>query len=147
MKIRYRKLPSVDGPNGYSWHPFLQVCLRHGNKGRVIMALVDSGAVDSIFPESMGTLLGIDVPSGRPKTYFGIAQQAALGFVHTISLQVTGFNHWTTLEAGFVSSDIIPILGQAGFFENYQIIFERFRLQFEVHSKIEAIMRGRKRGN
>ena len=120
--------------------------MRHGDKGRVFMALVDSGAVDCIFPESTGTLLGIDVPSGRPKTYFGIAQQAAPGFMHTISLQVTGFNHWTTLEAGFVSSDIMPILGQAGFFENYQIIFERFRFQFEVHPKIEAMVRGRKRG-
>lgn len=148
MKIRYKKLPDVINPDGYSWYPFLQVCARYENKGRVLFALVDSGAIDCIFPESVGVLLGIDVPSGRPKTYFGLAEQAAPGFVHTIKLQVTGFDHWITLEAGFVSSeDIVPLLGQSGFFSNYQIIFERFKYQFEVNTRVNALMRGRKRGH
>jgi hypothetical protein len=113
----------------------------------VFHALADSGAVDCIFPASIGEILGIDVPSGHPKTYFGLAEQAASGFVHTINLQVTGFGHWTSIEVGFIDSEnITPLLGQEGFFSNYQIIFERFRKQFEVNKKENALMRGRMRG-
>jgi len=118
--------------------------MRYGRKGRVFHALVDSGAIDCIFPESLGRLLGIDVTSGKPKTYFGIAKQAAPGFMHTVDLQVTGLDQWITLEVGFVSADINPLLGQNGFFEKYQIIFERFRYQFEVNTREKALMRGRK---
>lgn len=109
-------------------------------------ALVDSGAIDCIFPESIGRLLGIDVPSGQPKTYFGLARQAAPGFMHSIRLQVTGFDHWVTLDAGFISADIMPLLGQSGFFSNYQVVFERFRKQFEVNTRENALMRGKRRG-
>lgn len=146
MKIRYTKLPDVLNPGGYSWYPMIQVCARYGNKGRVLHALVDSGAVDCIFPASIGEVIGIDVPSGEPKTYFGLAEQAASGFVHSIQLQVTGFNHWINIDAGFIDSNISPLLGQHGFFSNYQIIFERFRKQFEVNTRESALMRGRKHG-
>lgn len=144
MKIRYMKLPDAHTPGGYSWYPFLQICLRYGTRGRVLNALVDSGAVDCIFPESVGRLIGIDVRSGKPKTYFGIAKQAAPGFVHTVNLQVTGLSQWLTFEAGFVCADIDPLLGQTGFFETYQVIFERFRHQFEINNRETALMRGRR---
>ncbi|MCM3870433.1 MAG: retroviral-like aspartic protease family protein [Pyrinomonadaceae bacterium] len=135
MKIRYTKLPDLLKPNAYSWYPLLQVCARYENKGRVFTALVDSGAIDCIFPESIGRLLGIDVRSGKPRTYFGLAQQAAPGFLHSIKLQVTGLDHWISLDVGFISADVMPLLGQGGFFSTYQIIFERFRYQFEVNKR------------
>lgn len=144
MKVRYTKFPDKFGPGGYNWHPLLQVCLRYGTKRRVLHALVDSGAVECVFPEAIGKLLAIDVPSGVPKTYFGIAEQGVPGFVHTIELQVTGLNQWITIEAGFVRADFIPLLGQAGFFEKYQVIFERSRHQFEINSRENALMRGRR---
>ena len=144
MKIRYLKLPDAHNPGSYSWYPLLQICLRNGNKGRVFHALVDSGAVDCIFPESIGRLIGIDVRSGRPKTYYGIAKQAAAGFMHTVNLQVTGFNQWLTFEAGSVCADIDPLLGQTGFFETYQVTFERFKYQFELNTRETALMRGRR---
>lgn len=88
--------------------------------------------------------MGIDVRAGRPKTYFGIAQQASPGFMHAIQLKVTGIEQWITFEAGFVIADIPPLLGQTGFFETYQITFERFRYQFEVNTREQALIRGRR---
>jgi hypothetical protein len=144
MKTRYLKFPDAHNPSSYSWYPLLQVCMRYRRKSRVFHALVDSGAIDCIFPESLGRLLGVDVPSGTPKTYYAIAKQAASGFMHTVDLQVTGLDQWISLEVGFVSANISPLLGQNGFFEKYQIIFERFRHQFEVNTRENALMRGRK---
>src|SRR6266850_3189406 len=140
MKIRYTKIPDLLNPGGYNWYPLIQVCARSQNKSRVFHALVDSGAVDCIFPKSIGTLMGIDVLSGKPKTYFGLARQSAAGYLHEIDLQVTGYNHWIRIEVGFVDSDIIPLLGQTGFFSNYQVIFERFRYQLEVNKRERALM-------
>lgn len=146
MKVRYTKWPTLTDPEIYNWHPELQVCLRvqNGTRGRVIRALVDSGAIDCIFPESLGRLIGLDVPSGKPTTYFGVADQMVTGFLHTIQLQVTGLDRWIDLEAGFVMADIRPLLGQRGFFEAYQVVFERWRYQFELNSREQAIMRGRR---
>lgn len=146
MKLRYTKWPSLTDPERYNWHPELQVCLRvpNGSKGRMIHALVDSGAIDCIFPESVGRLIGLDVPSGKPTTYFGVADQAAPGFLHTIQLQVTGYERWISLEAGFVTADIRPLLGQRGFFEAYQVVFERWRYQFEINTREQAVVHGRR---
>lgn len=148
MRFRYTKLPDLLNPGGYSWYPLIQVCTRYNGKGRVFHALLDSGAIECVFPASIGQMIGIDVPSGKPKVYFGLAQQAAHGFQHTIKLQVTGFDHWIAMEVGFIESEnIMPLLGQAGFFSNYQVVFERFRYQIEVRTREQALMRGRIRGH
>jgi len=48
-------------------------------------ALVDSGAIDCVFPASIGgEVIGIDVSSGTLKTYFRLAAQTTTGYVHTI---------------------------------------------------------------
>lgn len=107
MKFRYTKLPDLLLPGNYHWYPLVQICLRHNNKGRHMHALIDSGAIDCIFPASVGEVLGIDVPSGRPKTYFGLGQQAVIGFQHALKLQVTGFDHWINLEVGFIQSHTV----------------------------------------
>lgn len=145
MRFRYTKLPDLLKPGTYNWYPLVQICLRHDNKGRVMHALLDSGAIECIFPASVGEILGIDVRSGRPQTYFGLAQQATPGFQHTVRLQVTGFDHWITLDAGFIQSEnVMPLLGQSGFFSHYSIIFERFRYQVEIRTREQALMRGRR---
>ncbi|MDX6444059.1 MAG: hypothetical protein QOH71_1133 [Blastocatellia bacterium] len=64
--------------------------------------------------------------------------------MHSVQLQVTGLDHWIEIEVGFITREIIPLLGQSGFFENYQVIFEHFRRQFEVNTKMDALIRNRR---
>lgn len=144
MKIRYRKLPDLLNPAQYSYYPYLQVSVRYSDRKQPILALIDSGAVDSLFPESLGVPLGIDVPSGERKIYFGIGGRAVTGFLHNVDLQIQGFDAWVRMKVGFINTVQIPLLGQSGFFENYQIIFERFRYQIEIYPRIDALVRGRR---
>jgi predicted aspartyl protease len=88
MNIRYRSVPDLTRPEGYQLAPLLQVFLRRDVNMRPFLALVDSGASDCIFPESAGVLLGLDVRSGRPLTFYGLARQEAPGFAHSVQLQV-----------------------------------------------------------
>ncbi|HUE82985.1 MAG TPA: hypothetical protein VMM84_12800 [Pyrinomonadaceae bacterium] len=144
MNINYRKLDDATRPEGYSLYPLLQVFIRHGVDMRPVLALVDSGASDCIFSASLGEVVGIDVPTGRPFEFHAFDLKDVRGFIHTVQLQVSGFPHWIDIEAVFIESEVLPLLGQRGFFENYQIVFERYRHQFDVNTKTDAIIRNRR---
>ncbi len=143
MNVRYRKLPDATREGGYNFYPLLQVFLRHQMNMRPILALVDSGSSDCIFPVSLGEVLGLDAFSGKRHTFHAFDSKETEGFVHKVDLQVTGFSHWISLDVVFIASEVIPILGQVGFFENYQIVFERFTRRFEVNTKADAVVRKR----
>src|SRR5437867_8353975 len=124
MNVRYREVRDETRPEGITFYPLLQVFIRHDLNMQPVLALVDSGSSDCIFAASVGEVLGIDVPSGRPHQFLSFNLQETRGFVHTVNLQVTGFSHWIEIEAVFIESEVMPILGQSGFFQNYQIVFE-----------------------
>jgi len=148
MRLRYRKLPDLLDPTQFNYYPYLRIAVRHTDITQPFLALVDSGAIDTLFPAVVAEVIGIDLESGVRKVYFGIGGHAAIGYVHECQLQVQGFNPWITVRIGFVDTIKIPLLGQSGFFENYQVIFERFKYSFEVYPKIDALIRasrGRRR--
>lgn len=144
MKVKYRKIDDETRPEGYWYYPRLQVFIRHGVNMRPVLALVDSGSSDCVFSASLGEVLGIDVQAGKPHQFHAFDLKAVRGFVHKIPLQVTGFDHWIEVNAVFIESEVLPILGQQGFFESYQVVFERFKRQFEINSKPDAVLRNKR---
>ncbi|HET6862831.1 MAG TPA: hypothetical protein VFH91_07275 [Pyrinomonadaceae bacterium] len=144
MNIKYRKLVDDTRSEGFSFYPLLQVFLRNGLNMRPVLALVDSGSVDCVFPASIGEVLGVDIPSGQPYEFHGFDLRLVPGFVHKLHLQVAGFTHWVEVDAVFLESEGMAILGQRGFFESYQIVFERWARQFEVKTKTDAMIRNRR---
>src|SRR5258705_10453976 len=120
MKIRYRKLPDVLEPEKYSYYPYLQVAVRYQERGaQPLFALVDSGAIDTLFPAPLADTLGIQLLSGRRKVYFGIGGHSAIGYLHERHMQIQGFNTWVKMNIAFLDTIRVPLLGQSGFFENY----------------------------
>ena len=109
-----------------------------------ILALVDSGATHCVFPASLGEVLGIDISSGVRHNFYGFNRQETPGFIHPVNLQVQGFPHWVNANAVFIESEVLSVLGQYGFFEHYQIVFERFQRRFEVNTKADAVIRRRR---
>jgi hypothetical protein len=111
---------------------------------RPVLALVDSGSTDCIFPASLGEVLGIDVPSGKAHEFQSFNLETTRGFIHKVNLQVTNFPHWIEIDVVFIESEVLPVLGQVGFFDSYQVVFERFKRQFEVNTKVDAIIRNKR---
>lgn len=144
LKFKYREYADDTRPEGVSYYPLLQVFLRHHVNINYMVALVDSGSVDCIFPASVARLLKVDIRSGKPYEIHGFDLQSVPGFVHKVHLQVAGFTHWVAIEAVFVESEGIPILGQNGFFESYQVVFERWSRRFEITTKTDAMVRNRR---
>ena len=137
MKFRYKKIPSDVDRKGYTSHPLIQVSLRHKNNVVDLRALIDSGAADCMFHRSIGEALGIDIKSGRLKDYTGIARQSVAGYVHEIGLRVQGMSEWVKIEAAFIDAQVVPLLGEGGFFDSFQVVFERYRGRFEVNSRAQ----------
>ncbi len=144
MNIKYRKLPDQTRAEGYTFYPLVQVLLRHEINMWPVLALVDSGSADCVFPKSMGEILGIDISAGELHQFHGFDLNLVNGFVHRVNLQVAGFSHWVPVDAVFLESEGMPIVGQRGFFESYQVVFEKWARRFEVNTKEDAIIRNRR---
>lgn len=136
MKFKYRTFKKQDDPNiQYAKMPLLQVQLKHGKKSLDIECLVDSGAEDCLFNADVAAALGIDLTKGTAHKYEGIGNILVAGHVYPIMLKVKGFETWIRIEAGFIDENEISLLGQTGFFENYEVIFRGYRKQFEIKNK------------
>ena len=132
----YSKIPNYAVPRK-RWikRPMLQVTLLNGTKRHQIVCLIDSGADECLFHASVGRSLGLDLQSGRYKKFDGIAGSIE-AYVHPIEFQVQDVPERVMIDAGFTESDgVHAILGQAGFFENFKICFERYRWRIEVSSR------------
>jgi len=136
MKYKYRKLPSNTDPSQrFISLPLLQVRLFYGSKYKDVICLLDTGAIDCMFHTSIADVLGIDVKSGREKTYYGIGGHKVVGHLHTIQLQIQGFSELVDLEVAFTDGNDLSLLGQTGFFDNYQVTFERYKGRFQIQSR------------
>lgn len=137
MKFRYRAYKKQDDLNaGYGKMPLLQVQLKRGKKTIDLDCLVDSGAGDCLFNSDIAEVLGIDLTKAQPRKYEGIGGIVIPGHICSVMLKVKGFAEWTTIEAGFIAENEMPLLGQSGFFENYEVTFRSYRNQFEVKKKV-----------
>ena len=135
----YRKIPNHAIPRR-RWvkRPMLQVTLFNGTKHQQIVSLADSGADECVFHASIGRSLGIDLESGTRIVLDGIAGSIE-AYMHPIEIQIQDFSERVKIEAAFTESDgVHAILGQAGFFENFKICFERYRWKIEITNRRET---------
>jgi hypothetical protein len=136
MKFKYRNVPDSTMPTGIRKIPLLPVKLFVGNRETIIIqGLLDTGAEDCMFPLWCANELGIDLKSGTKKEYEGIGGYQIPCYLHNVKLQVIGFQEKINMAVGFTEFNRMPLIGQAGFFDNYQVTFERYNGRFEVISK------------
>lgn len=140
----YRKVPDHTMPRKrWMKRPLLQVTLFNGTKHKQVVCLVDSGADECLFHASIGRRLGIDIESGRYKRFDGIAGSLE-AYIHVIEIQIQDLPERVQIAAGFTESDgVDAILGQAGFFDNFRICFDRRRGRIEIASLPDSTMRWR----
>ena len=138
MKFRYRYLRDSSSPNrDYIRLPLLKVRLGFGANHSDVVGLVDTGATDCLFDRDVADDLGITLADSDVKReYFGVGGQSVVGHIHLIQFQIQGFSEWIEIEAGFIDAKLpYQLLGQAGFFDNYEINFKRYRGRFEIKSR------------
>ncbi|HMG76825.1 MAG TPA: aspartyl protease family protein [Pyrinomonadaceae bacterium] len=138
MKFKYRYLRDTSGSGrDYIRLPLLKVRLAFGANKTDVVGLVDTGATDCLFDRDVADDLGITLAdSDAKREYFGVGGNSLVGHIHPIRFQIQGFSEWIEIEAAFIDSKLpYQILGQSGFFDNYEISFKRFRGRFEIKSR------------
>ena len=138
MKFKYRYLRDTSSPTrDYIKLPLLGVRLGSGANRTDVVGLVDTGATDCLFDRDVADDLGITLADSDVKReYFGVGGQSVVGHIHTIQFQIQGFAEWVQIEAGFIDAKLpYQLLGQTGFFDNYEISFQRYRGRFEIKSR------------
>jgi hypothetical protein len=87
----------------------------------------------AFFHADVAEELLIDLKTGRKQELFGVSGHSIEVYFHKINLQVIGSKKFIGAEVGFTHSTTLPaLLGQADFFQHYQIKFERYREQIEI---------------
>jgi predicted aspartyl protease len=138
MKFKYRYLRDSSSPGrDYIRLPLLKVRLGFGSNHSDVVGLVDTGATDCLFDRDVADDLGIKLAdSDVTREYFGVGGQSVIGHIHTIRFQIQGFSEWIEIEVGFIDTKLpYQLLGQSGFFDNYEINFKRYRGRFEIKSR------------
>ncbi len=114
--------------------PRIPVVFRNAKNGRElpIFCLIDSGASEILINTEIAQALGIDVERGEPRIYGGIGGTVT-GYQHTIKMQVMGDKKEFIVICGVLPLPAYDgLLGQRGFFDNYKVVFEKYKKRFEV---------------
>lgn len=134
MKFDYIKQPSSVDPNKpYISRPLIPVRLTFNNLHLDTYALLDSGADRSVFSSHFAEELKIDLQSGRSELYFGIGAQPVAVYHHNIRMQLIGSTSYIEVSVGFTDAPgVDAILGQADFFQQHEIKFERYKELIDI---------------
>jgi len=117
--------------------PVLSVQIACNRKREIVWAIIDSGAEISVFNAEIAGLLDIDIESGRKFDLGGVVDDRGLpAWLHQVSLTVGDLGSISIMVA-FTNgpSPGLSLLGQRGFFDNFQIRFKRFQNSIEIWPK------------
>ena len=137
--FRYTEVPiAATGPcpSGHvAFRPYM-LALVHGSKGKRIRCIVwpDSGADHCVFPLTFALALGLDPLKMKTQLTGGVGSVANVTYYDTVEIDV-GVEAPFTALAGFTAgleAQGIGLLGQAGFFENFQVTFDLKTRVFHV---------------
>jgi hypothetical protein len=133
MRFPYTEIPNHQDPTRPFHRPYLIVRLSHGSRHKDVISLVDSGADLCLFHSDIGKLIGIDVESGSELAFQGVSGVRASAYLQRVSLTVRGMSS-ISLDVGFTDSMAVGtgLLGQQGFFEQFEINFKLNDRLFEV---------------
>lgn len=111
---------------GIWYRPIIPVTLKFNKVEFRYLALLDSGADFNIFHSDIAKILKIDLKKMKNSMKFSGIRQGAEGEGYFMSIDVGVNNHFKNTPVVFsndISEDGYGILGQQGFFNNYEISF------------------------
>lgn len=103
------------------------------NKKVEVGCLIDSGADDIFLNTLVAEVLEIDITGGVKKAYQGITNAPVVATEHFLTMNVKPDMHEFTIGCSFLPDlPVLGLLGQNGFFDNYEVVFRRYEDVFEL---------------
>ena len=139
MRVRYTEIQNYQDPGKPFHRPYLIV--RHIKEGRYkdVISLVDSGADVCLFHSDIGRMLGIELEDAPELVFQFVSGRREVAYVHRVDLTVRGLSP-ISLDVGFTVSMAVGtgLLGQRGFFEQFDIHYKLSKKYFEVVPNVES---------
>src|SRR5260221_12678157 len=138
MNFRYKKFPvdpnNCPFPNKKSaFRPVIQIDLEGINGKFGYFVLIDCGADYCIFHASIDELLGLNIKSGKPITFFGTSGQPQKAYFHEITFKIGGNPHKCNVGFSYDMEKLAyGLLGQEGFFNMWTVKFEYHKENVEL---------------
>jgi hypothetical protein len=126
--VRWPAPPSSAFP-GLAWHqrPLIPVVLRSGSASTRVLALVDSGADNTIFNVQVATVLGIDLKSAPTDSFCGTSSRVQVARYCPVTLGVSGVSFRAMVGFTRLPLGVAGILGQVGFFDHFVVTLDQRR--------------------
>ena len=135
MRFRYTDIHNHQDPQRPFQRPYLIVSLINVGRRKDVISLVDSGADLCLFHADIGRMIGIAIEAAPKLAFQGVSGAQEVAYLHRVDLVVKRLSA-ITLEGGFTDSMAVGtgLLGQRGFFEQFDINFQLDQRSFEVTS-------------
>jgi len=102
--------------------PIIPLFVARADRVVPIYALIDSGAIVSLFNSGIGRALGIEIEKGEPFRPTGIGGQI-LTYMHEVVLKIGDVELKTKVAFTDQLALNINLLGREGFFDNFSVLF------------------------
>lgn len=137
MILPYTKFRSETPLFPYFLRSMINVKLINGSRSRTQKAIIDTGADYILINSSIAKDLGINYKSGTKWTTTGIENKPIDTYFHELEIEIPNLERSLfKTKVGFINSNSVGILlGQNGFFDHFQIKFERYASCFEIEVK------------
>ena len=133
MKYKYTVVAGAETIAGkFVKRPVVEIEISHKKQARKFLAVIDSGADNTLMPAYIADVLGIDRRARPRYSVMGISMEPIEGFIADIDFLVRKQTTKFTAPVVFIERNIPILLGQEGFFDTYRIRFEKDHDIFEV---------------
>jgi predicted aspartyl protease len=130
--FNYKREGDPNDPKGFTLQPMIRVSLFCNGKHESLRCVIDTGATDCMFHSSIAKSLGIDLTSGKPKTFYAVNGQPFNAYLHNVELKVHRLDIRIRIQAAFTEASKESLLGQNGFFDYFEVTFRRFRNEMDI---------------
>ncbi len=112
-------------------YPLVPVTLR-AREELTLYALVDSGAVVSIFPEDVANAIGLDLSGGETLYLTGVGGYIKGKYVPNVEVMIGAFRLRIPITFIPYTPIELAVLGRKGFFEAFEITFKEWEKKLVV---------------
>jgi hypothetical protein len=131
LRFRYVRIPATPSeafPQAAWYHrPLIPVTLSTGRKSARLLALIDSGADNTIFNMQVAVMLGLRLGNAPADSFCGTSGQEQTARYRRLTVRVGAISYQAMVGFAELPFDVAGILGQDGFFDRFAVELDQTR--------------------
>ena len=131
QRFRYVRIPASPSETfprvTHYPRPLIPVTLSTGRRSARLLALIDSGADNTIFRDQVAPTLGLDLRAAPSDCFCGTSGHEQTARYRQLSLHVGTVSYQALVGFAELPSEVAGILGQDGFFNHFVVTLDQLR--------------------